>query len=194
MLLKQSTLKAIATGKVTVAFRRWRRPTVRAGGTLLTTIGVLSIDDVSPVDLDEITESDARAAGHKDLQSLRAMLAKRTNGTIYRIAFHHGGPDPRLSLRNAIPSLAELEELRSQMVRWDASSSPGPWTQSVLKLLRKHPGVRAADVADKAGMDRRRFKANVRKLKALGLTESLAIGYRLSPRGEAFLRHVLRSS
>ncbi len=122
------------------------------------------------------------------------MLAKRTNGTIYRIAFHHAGPDPRLSLRNAIPSLAELEELRSQMVRWDASSSPGPWTQSVLKLLRKHPGVRAADVADKAGMDRRRFKANVRKLKALGLTESLAIGYRLSPRGEAFLRHVLRSS
>ncbi len=31
------------------------------------------------------------------------------------------------------------------------------------------------------------FKTNVRKLKALGLTESLEVGYRLSPRGRAFL-------
>ena len=28
----------------------------------------------------------------------------------------------------------------------------------------------------------------MRKLKALGLTESLEVGYRLSPRGRAFLR------
>jgi hypothetical protein len=32
------------------------------------------------------------------------------------------------------------------------------------------------------------FKLNVRKLKALGLTESLEVGYRLSPRGAAFLQ------
>src|SRR4051794_28967011 len=31
------------------------------------------------------------------------------------------------------------------------------------------------------------FKRDVRKLKERGLTESLAIGYRLSPRGEAVL-------
>jgi predicted transcriptional regulator len=37
-------------------------------------------------------------------------------------------------------------------------------------------------------VDKVRFKANVRKLKALGLTESLEVGYRLSPRGEAVLR------
>lgn len=37
-------------------------------------------------------------------------------------------------------------------------------------------------------MDRTRFKTNVRKLKGLGLTESLKIGYRLSPRGEAVLK------
>ena len=33
------------------------------------------------------------------------------------------------------------------------------------------------------------WKADVRKLKEKGLTESLAIGYRLSPRGEAVLDH-----
>ena len=32
-----------------------------------------------------------------------------------------------------------------------------------------------------------RFKLNVRKLKQLGLTESLSTGYHLSPRGVAFL-------
>jgi hypothetical protein len=39
------------------------------------------------------------------------------------------------------------------------------------------------------------FKLDVRKLKELGLTESLKIGYRLSPRGIAVLeRLVARSS
>jgi hypothetical protein len=37
-------------------------------------------------------------------------------------------------------------------------------------------------------MERQAFKLNVRKLKELGLTESLEVGYRLSPLGEAFLR------
>jgi hypothetical protein len=36
-------------------------------------------------------------------------------------------------------------------------------------------------------MDRPEFKQRVRRLKALGLTESLQVGYRLSPRGMAFL-------
>jgi hypothetical protein len=39
-------------------------------------------------------------------------------------------------------------------------------------------------------MEKAPFKANVRKLKGLGLTESLEIGYRLSPRGRAVLRHL----
>lgn len=37
------------------------------------------------------------------------------------------------------------------------------------------------------GWDTPAFKTHVRKLKALGLTESLEVGYRLSPRGEAVL-------
>ena len=38
------------------------------------------------------------------------------------------------------------------------------------------------------GQEKRRFKLDVRKLKELGLTESLPVGYRLSPRGHAVLR------
>ena len=36
-------------------------------------------------------------------------------------------------------------------------------------------------------MERAAFKINVRKLKELGLTESLEVGYRLSPLGEVFM-------
>ncbi len=47
-------------------------------------------------------------------------------------------------------------------------------------------------LAAQAGLPRLDFKANVRKLKALGLTESLPVGYRLSPRGKRVLAAVRR--
>jgi hypothetical protein len=45
--------------------------------------------------------------------------------------------------------------------------------------------VRAPELAAELGRDTPSFKRDVRKLKELGLTESLDIGYRLSPRGVA---------
>ena len=44
MLIRQQILSGIADGKIDLAFRRWTRPTVKAGGTLLTTIGRLAND------------------------------------------------------------------------------------------------------------------------------------------------------
>ena len=77
-----------------------------------------------------------------------------------------------------------LERLR----RFDAHAVDGPWTRRTLEMIRSHPGVRAADLCRLIGQEKLRFKGNVRKLKSMGLTESLEIGYRLSPRGSAFLR------
>ena len=67
------------------------------------------------------------------------------------------------------------------------SEPVGTWTAEALQLLSDQPGVRAGDLAADLGMDKARFKTNVRKLKGLGLTESLKVGYRLSPRGRAVL-------
>ena len=47
--------------------------------------------------------------------------------------------------------------------------------------------VVSTELAAKMGMGRLPFKQRVRRLKELGLTESLEVGYRLSPRGEAFV-------
>jgi len=69
-----------------------------------------------------------------------------------------------------------------------ARSTHGPWTIRVLRLIADNPGRRAPDLAAGEGRETLPFKADVRKLKELGLTESLAVGYRVSPRGTVVLR------
>lgn len=51
MLFKKAFLEKIRDGRVTLAFRRWRRPTVKSGGTLLTAVGELPIVSVTQVAL-----------------------------------------------------------------------------------------------------------------------------------------------
>ena len=63
MLFPPATLQAIADGKVTLAFRRWERPRVKAGGRQRTAIGVIAFDAVEAVDRDDLDEADATAAG-----------------------------------------------------------------------------------------------------------------------------------
>ena len=81
-----------------------------------------------------------------------------------------------------------VRELRARLSRLDRHH--GPWTERVLALIERRPATRAADLAEELGWERQPFKLAVRKLKNLGLTESLAVGYRLSPRGRALLDHL----
>jgi predicted DNA-binding transcriptional regulator YafY len=71
----------------------------------------------------------------------------------------------------------------------DRRAFNGAWTRETLRAIRVGPGVRAADLARELGRPRDEFKRDVRKLKNLGLTISLEIGYRLTSRGEALLAH-----
>jgi hypothetical protein len=189
MLFRQADLAAIAAGKITVAFRRWRRPAVKAGGTLQTSAGRLAIDSVERVEPEAITRADLRRAGFADRAALVALL--RADGDLYRIAFHVAGRDPRIALRaRTALDVAERAEIAARLARLDRASSHGPWTEATLRAIAAAPGTRAADLAAGFGRERLSFKADVRKLKALGLTESLEVGYRLSPRGRAYLRSV----
>ena len=54
--------------------------------------------------------------------------------------------------------------------------------------------MRAPDLAESFGRETAAFKRDIRKLKELGLTESLDVGYRLSPRGELVLRELAAGS
>ncbi|WP_132124089.1 hypothetical protein [Actinocrispum wychmicini] len=184
MLIRVDVLERIQRGEVTLAFRRWRKPTVRAGGTLRTLVGVLAIDAVDRIDPDAVTADEAMRAGYPDLAALKATLSTR-DGDVYRIALRFVGEDPRISLRSSVPSDDEMEEIRARLRQMDERSPHGPWTRQVLHMIAAKPGARASDLAAELGRETRTFKADVRKLKELGLTESLQIGYQLSARGHA---------
>ncbi len=186
MLFKAAILEAIAAGRVTLAFRRWTRPSVRTGGTLRTAIGVLAIDAVEAVAESDISDADARAAGHASRAALLAGLP--SEGTLYRIAFRRTADDPRHALRRSDDLTAmERAEIGRRLAAIDRRSSDGAWTWRCLRLIAEAEGRPAVEIAGRLGLDAPTTKRRIRHLKELGLTESLSRGYRLSPRGRALL-------
>ncbi|MBN9020962.1 MAG: hypothetical protein J0H08_02470 [Rhizobiales bacterium] len=185
MLLAADDLAAIRDGRVDLAFRRWRRPSVKAGTQLRTTAGIVEVIAVAQVEEAGITEDDARRAGADDRAALLLRLARYPDGDLYRITLRPGGDDPRVALRDQVPY--DPAPLLDRLARLDRASATGPWTGAILALIAAHEGRRAADLAAELGREMLAFKRDVRKLKELGLTESLGVGYRLSARGRAVL-------
>jgi hypothetical protein len=176
VLFRRAQLDGIAAGVIDLQFRRWDRPRARAGGRQVTAVGVIRIDDVRVVR--RVTKAEARRAGFDTPDDV--VRALRPDGDLYRIALHLEGPDPRIALRETIPE--DFTELRAKVERV-------PWGYEYLRLIRDNPEVRAEELAASLGLEKRVFKPRVRRLKELGLTISLSPGYRLSPRGEALLKH-----
>lgn len=190
MLLRRAVLDRVIAGEVDLAFRRWARPTVKTGGTLRTPAGLLRIERVVEVAIDDITPDDARRAG-LELHELLEFLMAKTDGNVYRVELGGVVPDPRVSLRNDSELTTEdVETLRARLDRLDRFSENGPWTRRYLGLIAANPHVRAQDLADGLGVAKDVFKNDVRKLKELGLTISHSPGYELSPRGRALLDRI----
>ena len=185
MLFKQEHWAGLADGTITLAFRKWNRANAKAGRRVRFAGGYLMIDDVRIVDEAKLTKTDATRAGFDSVAALRAELAKFGDGDLYRIELHWDGPDERVALRQDDElSDDEVAAIRARLAKLDKASTRGPWTATVLHLIAERPAVRAPDLAASLGLETLVFKRDVRKLKALGLTESLKIGYRISPRGQ----------
>ncbi len=198
MIFKQIFHAGIIDGAVSLTFRRWSSPRVKVGGRYrLDPEGVVMINSVDEVGLETITEDQARLCGFSDLLELVEELSQRSSGplkeddTVYRVAFRYcTEPDPRRVLAcDTELSPEELDRLSTQLGRMDSRSSHGPWTVETLTLIGRQPQVAASKLAAQTGRDTKSFKADVRKLKNLGLTTSHEVGYELSPRGRAFLKH-----
>lgn len=191
MLIKNKILDEIKAGNISVIFRRWKRAGVKAGGTQMTQRGVLGIDSVKVVTEKQITEKDARAAGFASKKELLADLYDRDED-IYRIGVHWVGEDPRKALRsNDKLSANEIDEIIEKLKKLDQNSQRGNWTHLYLQMIHDQPNTHAKILAESIGLTIPTFKPWVRKLKALGLTESLRPGYRLSPRGERVLEALI---
>jgi hypothetical protein len=189
VLIQARYRDAIVNGVVTLTFRRWKRPQVVAGNTYRTAAGRIVVDAIEVVDPDRITNADARQAGFATRAELVGELRGPPELPTYRIRIRAAAdPDPRAALAATASLTAdEIDDIARRLARLDRASSHGAWTDAVLRTIAARPAVRAADLAATFGRETQPFKLDVRKLKNLGLTLSLEVGYRLSPRGEAYL-------
>ncbi|MPZ85282.1 MAG: hypothetical protein GEV28_34815 [Actinophytocola sp.] len=190
MLIEKRLHAGIRDGSITVMFRRWRRPQVIAGNVYRTPAGRVVVDSVATVAPSRIRRADAVAAGYRTVAEAVADLRGSPHDPVYLLRLHHADePDPReLLASTADLSTSDVEEITRRLSRLDKASTHGPWTEDTFAIIRRRPAVRAGDLAEELGREMLPFKVDVRKLKNLGLTHSLETGYRLSPRGEAYLR------
>ena len=188
--------EAIASGRITTTFRRWRSPQARVGGRYRLGAIVIEVTVVEQISPSDISAADARAAGHDSpeavLEAIRQNQRKGAdaNAPLYRVDFKCLGEqqDPRsiLAAEAGLDS-EELTTITGRLAKMDSRARHGPWTRTTLEAISATPGRRAAELAAAQGRETRKFKTDVRKLKALGLTISLEVGYELSPRGRVVL-------
>jgi hypothetical protein len=156
----------VADGSITVTYRAWSRPMVKVGGRYVvgaTTVEVTSLQRVAAA---TVPAADRARLGDAD--------------PVWKVDFTRVEPVARRTF--------SLDEIRARLDRLDRASTHGAWTWATLRLIAEQPGVVSTTLAAQVDRERFAFKADVRKLKALGLTESLEVGYRLSPIGTSLLR------
>jgi hypothetical protein len=182
MLFSAEAWPGIADGSITVTFRAWKRAQAKVGGRYRVAGMLIEATDVRTVPVADITADDARRAGAASLDALLTRLG--TSEPVWRVDFRLVGEDDRIARRTAIAA-ADIDGVLARLARFDRGER---WTATTLRLIERYPGIVSTTLARHAGQERARFKVNVRKLKELGLTESLDTGYRLTPRGAAVLR------
>ena len=167
----------IRAGSVTLTFRNWKRPHARVGGVYrLRPTGTVKVTGLGSVRLSEVSADDAVSAGFASVDAMVAFLGLPRTAQVTRVEFALTEDAPK-----SAPSL-DVDEVLKRLETTDRRSA-APWTARVLALIEAHPARRARDLAPSTGWDTPKFKANVRKLKALGLTQSLEVGYRLTDLG-----------
>lgn len=200
MLLFQKRFhEGLLDGSITLTFRAWQKMLVKPGGRYRChPLGVLEVDEVTLVRFGAIDDDDARRAGFTDRVELGSYIATRAapddDLQLVRVRLHHGGDGDRVPLA-LIAELTDGERaaIAQALARLDQRGD-APWTSKTLQLIGKHPRSAASKLAAMVRRDTASFKADVVKLKKLGLTQSFEVGYEVSPRGVAFLDGLKKKS
>ncbi len=192
MLFEKRLRDGIHSGRITLAFRRWQRSQVVAGHRYRTGLDLVEAVAVDVIAAGDIDSAQARAAGYATIEELLDGLRGSPDLPLHRVRFRRlDETDPRDALAAAAALTEdEIASVAARLARMDKASKRGPWTIAVLGQIADRPGVSSAVIAGALGWVRADFKLHVRRLKELGLTISLDVGYRLSPRGAAYLAAV----
>jgi hypothetical protein len=192
LLFKKAFHEGLVRGSIDLTFRRWDKPHVRAGGRYRChPIGVLRVERVERVRLRDIDDREAARAGFDSARALLDFIGGDRAGDlsdddeVYRVELHYEGDGDRVDIADDARLDAEaIAQIRSALARMDEA---GAWTKKTLSLIEKQPRVAASKLAKTLGRETAPFKADVVKLKKLGLTMSFEVGYELSPRGLAYV-------
>lgn len=188
MLFQRRFHERILSGDIRCTVRIWQRPHVKVGGRYAIGQGAIVVDKIRETRLDDITPALARHCGFESLVDLMKVAKHGPGERVFVIDFHFdSGAGARLAPATDVVSAEELAELIQRLEAMDRRSHVGPWTLATLRAIEARPGVLAAKLATSLGRPRDEFKRDVRKLKNLGLTFSLEIGYRLTPKGKAIV-------
>ena len=195
LLFKKPFWDRLVSGEITLTFRRWQKPHVRVGGRYRChPIGVLQVDALEVVPVRSITTDDARRAGFASRDELVAYLDELgpldADTPIHRVELHHGGDGDRVEI--ALQADLTREEIQTIEAKLSKMDGKKPWTMQTLRLIEKNPRIAASKLAAKIGRETLPFKADVVKLKKLGLTQSFEVGYEVAPRGRAYLESLRR--
>ena len=187
MLFTAATLRGLAEGTVKCTYRRWEVVRPKVGSRFTTSVGVVEVTSITAVDDEQLTDQDAVDAGFDSVAGLVKWASGKGRGDLYRIDIVLAGLDPRVALRSSVElAPTDVSALSARLDRMDRAAEQ-PWTRGTLRQIQRSSGAVSTELAAEAGQERRTYKLRVRRLKALGLTESLERGYRLSPRGQAYL-------
>jgi hypothetical protein len=190
MLFRTRWHEPISRGAVTLTVRAWSRPQAKVGGSYNVGGSVIEVTALEEAPLGSLDEAHARAAGFATLDELKGDLERTARrrlaagDVVWLVSFRTAGaavpkPAAEVTAENVARALRRLAAL-------DAAGERA-WTARVLTLIGERPGTAARLLAAETGAERLDFKADVRKLKAAGLTSSLVVGYELTPLGRAVL-------
>ena len=193
MLFKTRFHERIKSGEIRCTLRIWKRPHAKVGGRYALGSGVIVVEKIHEIRLEDITPALARRCGFTSVVDALKIAKHGAGERVFVIDFHYdgrAGARPKPSTGTA--SAAELAKLAERLDAMDRRARHGAWTGATLRAIKTRPGVLAAKLAQSLGRPRDEFKRDVRKLKNLGLTFSLEVGYCLTPKGEALLAGLAR--
>jgi hypothetical protein len=190
LMFRRQDRGRVAAGAITVTYRLWKSPKVKAGKLYQTGFGIARVDDVQVVPAALISRHDVAPTGCASVAAIRELAGEHTKTRVTddtlltRVQFTFLG---NVHAPAKTAPTRTIDEITSKLARLDQKSPRGPWTMSVLQLIGEAPHVPARVLAAQLDWERLDFKAHVRKLKTLGLTISHEVGYQLSDFGMEFL-------
>ena len=189
MLFKTKFHEGIRNGSITLTFRAWKSARAKVGKQYRfgpeEGVEVGAIDEVV---VSNITDEEARRSGFMSATELCDFLLKNSTdsltqkSTVFRVSFHY------VKISDEVPQAQlTLDEIAAKLEKMDRLSKHGAWTKQTLEIIAQNPRTAASKLAPLLGRETRPFKADVRKLKKLGLTVSFEVGYELTSLGKTFL-------